>query len=145
VRGVIYFAPRTPTANSNGARLRVHFGVPQSRKIDHQTIVTNAHSRRTVTTSANGYEQIMIASKSDCRHDIGRVGASHDKTRMLIECTIPNFLLRPIGLFHHLMEGKGASVASPVVVSVFQQWLKIQRRIHGDNNRRRNDEGGTDF
>ena len=35
VCGVIYFGPRTATANSDRAHVRVNLGIAQTRKIDH--------------------------------------------------------------------------------------------------------------
>ena len=47
--------------------------------------------RRAVPTAANGYEQIVIASEAYRGDDVGRIRASRNQTRTLVDHRIVNF------------------------------------------------------
>ena len=85
---MIDIAPDATGIDPDSTSRRVDRGAAKATEVDDEGVVPNPKTAAMVATAANGERQHAVASVGDACHDVGDIGAPHNRERVSINCAV---------------------------------------------------------
>src|SRR5262249_25458661 len=85
----IEFAPQHSALGLSAAGYDIDLNCLHEREVDHKSIIANRCTGTTVSASPHCDEKLVLASKSQCDHDLLVIRAKRDQRRSTIDPSIP--------------------------------------------------------